>query len=100
MPHDLHSIGDGGAIICSSCVEWHEKAMRMLAHGEKPDGCQECGITLDALKAIYRTGNIPMALVVKDGIYQILCQPCAEAYAAKRRDLYGPTEFGRQKGIQ
>lgn len=73
--------------------------MSMLAHGTKPDGCQECGTSLAVLNALYPGGNIPMALVVKDGIYQILCQPCADVYASKRRDLYGRTQWGHEKGI-
>jgi hypothetical protein len=97
--HELHPIGTGGVLICDRCIDWHERAMGMLTRNEMPDGCQECGIPLSTLQAIHPGGNIPMSLVVKDGIYQILCRPCTDEYVRKRRDLYGPTQFGREKGI-
>lgn len=99
-PLELHPLGDGSAIICDHCIEWHQRAMDMLTKNRMPDGCQECNITLAALRAISPGGNAVMSLVPKDGIYQILCKTCADEYARKRRDLYGPTQYGQEMGIQ
>lgn len=43
-------------------------------------------------------GDIQLVLVMKDGIYQLLCLPCADKYRPKRRDVYGGTPFWARKG--
>lgn len=95
---EIRKLGTGGAKICFRCIEWHDRAIRVLA-GQPPDGCQECGLSFKALKDSALTGNLKMFLHVKDGIYQILCTPCSDKYEAKRRDLFGETLYGKQKGL-
>lgn len=98
-PHsEIKPIGTGGAKICFRCVEWHDKAIRMLA-GAPPPGCQECGLKFSDLKEYDHLGNLRMWLHAKDGIYQILCTPCSDSYERKRADLFRETEYGRLKGI-
>jgi hypothetical protein len=98
-PHsEINHMGAGGVKICFRCMEWHDKAIRLLA-GEPPPGCQECGITFADLKEFDSLGNLRMWLVVKDGIYQILCTTCSDAYEKKRADLYRETVYGQRKGI-
>ena len=98
-PGDIRSMGTGGVKICLHCLEWHGKAMRMLA-GEPPPGCQNCGLKFRDLKEFDHLGNLRMYLVVKDGIYQIHCETCSDEYVRKRADLYGDTVYGRRKGIK
>lgn len=93
---EIYPIGVGGAQICLRCLEWHGKAIGMLA-GTPPPGCQECGVTFAQLRE--RGGDVRMYLHQKDGIYQILCKPCSDAYIPKRRDLYGPTRFGQSLNL-
>lgn len=82
--------------MCWHCYEWHQKALLALA-GEPPPGCQDCGVTFDALKEASGEGNVRMSVVLKDGVYAVLCVPCADAYCRKRSDLFRSTEYGRQK---
>lgn len=98
-PREIHPIGTGGARICSYCLEWHIKAIAMLA-GEPPPGCQQCGVTFAFLQDCARSGDLRMYLHAKDGIYQILCRGCSDGYIAKRRDLYAETQFGHSRNIQ
>lgn len=85
--------GKAGVRLCWRCLEWHRKAMAMLA-GAPPPGCQECGITFAALMERSPDGNVGMYLHSKDGVYQILCGTCSHQYVRKRVDLYGDTLFG------
>ena len=66
--------------MCWQCHEWHSKAIQ---HLEPPTGCQECRKTLDELRQLDPNGNVPMTVVCKDGIYEFLCKPCADAYIRK-----------------
>lgn len=95
---EIQPLGTGGAKICFRCLEWHRVAMRALC-GDPPPGCQECGIKFADLKDFDRAGNLRMQLVVKDGIYQILCTPCCDIYERKRADLFRETAYGQRKGI-
>ncbi len=97
-PSEIQPIGTGGAQICWRCIEWHGEAIRMLAGKSQPRGCQECGITFAELKA-RAAEDVRMYLHQKDGIYQILCKPCSDDYIPKRRDLYGPTLFGKELNL-
>jgi len=91
--HEMIRIVGKGQRICWSCFKWHQKAMRMLG-GEPPPGCQECYVTFDALQKISPDGNVSFRMHLKDGIYQILCRSCSDAYERKRLDLYGDTAYG------
>lgn len=72
--------------------------MKVLA-GEPPPGCQECGLSFADLDKRAAGGNISMSIVPKDGIYQVICELCAEKYFPKRADLLAGTDFGRQIGL-
>lgn len=98
-PKEVLYLGTGGAIMCWSCWEWHERAMSML-EGNPPPGCQECGITFDQLRERSATGDCRMYLHPSDGIYAVRCRACSDAYVPKRVDLYGPTQFGHNKKLK
>jgi len=72
--------------------------MRALS-GAPPPGCQDCGLKFADLKEIDAAGNLRMSLVVKDGIYQILCTTCSDSYERKRADLFRETEYGYKRKI-
>lgn len=85
----------GGKMLCWRCYEWHGHAMGLLAKGEPPPGCQECGAKFDAMQEVNARGDMPVYLHPKDGVYQVLCGKCSDAYVQKRADLYGSTQYGR-----
>lgn len=102
MPGDIHTMGEGGILICQNCLDWNSRAVRYLGENVPPPGCQECGKSLAELYARTDFRAVPdnrLWLVPKDGIYQILCTQCREAYEQKRADLLADTAYGRQKGI-
>lgn len=84
--------------ICWHCLHWHEKALLALS-GNPPDGCQQCGVSFKDLAERTRGTSVPMAIHQKDGIYQVLCLSCSDAYVGKRRDLYGKTVYGHRKNL-
>ena len=83
--------------MCLHCFEWHNHALALLNKGKIPPGCQVCGLTFEALANA--AGNTRMYVHAKDGLYQVLCPTCSDAYILKRADLYKPTRFGQQKGL-
>ncbi len=97
-PKEILNIGTGGAVMCWRCHQWHGEALKMLA-GHPPPGCQVCSVTFEQLEERARGGDCKMYLHQKDGIYQILCKPCSDAYILKRADLYRPTKFGDKQKI-
>ena len=98
-PAEIIPIGTGGAKICWHCYEWHHQALKMLA-GQPPPGCQECGVSFEALEKAAPGGNVRMYVHPKDGIYQVLCRRCSDAYTRKRVDLYGDTKFGWDRKLK
>lgn len=70
--------------ICETCHDRHCKALAVMGGAPPPDGCQECG----APWPHKGNGNYSMHIAAKDGMYQVLCQPCAVRYVSQRRDLY------------
>ena len=73
---------------------WHLAALDVLAGGIPP-GCQACGATWEFLRdSAVGAENVSMSCVPKDGILQLLCKPCCDAYVLKRADLYKGTPFG------
>jgi hypothetical protein len=83
---------------CLRCHENHLAALEVLA-GDPPRGCGECRVTFEELKLRTRGAEVSMFLHMKDGIYQLLCGACDRVYVAKRVDLYGPTQFGKSRGL-
>ena len=81
--------------MCRGCLEWHGHALQILA-GAMPRGCQECGVSTRQLYDLTAGPTIRMYVVPKDGIYQVLCTTCKDAYCAKRADLYRGTKFGHE----
>lgn len=102
-PGEIISIGTGGAKMCFRCYEWHVENINALAQGGVPMGCFECRVTWAELRA--RVGpddnpdDVKMFLVPKDGIYQLLCRTCSDAYERKRADLLRGTLYGQRKGV-
>jgi transcription elongation factor Elf1 len=86
-----------GQRMCPRCQEWHAEALRVLA-GESRGAaeCQECGVPFLA-HADERSGDYRLYVVPKDGIYQMLCGTCKDAYVAKMRRLYQGTKFGSEE---
>lgn len=85
--------------MCFHCWQWHQQALKMFA-GEPPAGCQECGVTFEALERAAPGGNVGMYIHAKDGIYQVLCRRCSDAYIQKRVDLYADTKFGWDRKLK
>lgn len=97
-PRDILRFGDGGCVrMCLQCYEHHIKALDMLNTGNPPAACQECNTPAESLRNA--DGNFRMYLHQKDGVYQVLCEWCSDAYERKRRDLYGSTPYGVQKNL-
>jgi hypothetical protein len=82
-----------GVRMCLQCHEWHGRALLMIG-GSPPPGCQECGLTFAEYAAICGGKDVRFVAVPKDGIYQVLCGACTDAYVPKRLDLVEGTEFG------
>jgi hypothetical protein len=84
-------------VICDVCIDWHVAAMDFLG-GAPPRGCQECGITWEKLRSL-PGDRTSIFIVPKDGIYQMLCEECKNAYVVLRPDLYRNTEFGKSLNL-
>lgn len=96
---EIHRIGGaGGQRICPACTERHLATLQALATGEPPKGCMECNTAFELIPCD-AAGNTRLSLIVKDGIQQLLCQRCADAYVPKRRDLFAGTAFAHEKGL-
>lgn len=81
---------------CLSCDHQHEEALQSLATGRPPQECSECGTPWAELRA---RGEDRMVCHIEAGHYRMMCRSCDRVYVPKRRELYGPTEFGRQRGL-
>lgn len=97
-PREVLAIGTGGVVMCWLCYEWHLRALKALC-GQPPPGCQECGVTFDELRRVAVDGDCRMYVHPKDGLYQVLCPRCSEAYYRKRADLYRSTLNGHRRKI-
>lgn len=98
-PLDIIPIGTGGAKFCLRCFEWHQKATRMLSMNV-PWACQECNTSLRNLILSSPDGNVVFRVYAKDGIYQVLCGKCGDAYERKRLDLFGDTQYGWENKLK
>ncbi len=78
---------------CLHCLGWHEHALDVLA-GDPPKGCQGCGLNFDQLQALSPTDDVRLRLERKDGIYQLLCVPCSDAYQKKTAERFRGTPYG------
>lgn len=96
-PHELIR-QSGNVKTCFDCYAWHCKALDLLC-GKGSPSCQECNKTSDQLEKESADGNVRVTVHRKDGVYQMLCNKCSDAYEQKRRDLYGNTPYGAAKGI-
>jgi hypothetical protein len=81
---------------CVPCGERHREAMESLATGTPPKECSECGTSWEELRA---RGEQSMVCHMEAGRYRIMCHACDARYVPKRRELYGPTPFGRALGL-
>ena len=97
-PHEVIHL-PGGKLLCWTCYGWHRRAMNLLAKGEVPPGCQECGLKIEAMQEVNARGDKPLYLHPKDGVYQVLCGKCSDAYVQKRADLYRSTQYGRSQKL-
>ena len=85
----------GGAKICWHCIEHHQAALMVLA-GDIPKACQECNTDIKVLAARTPGDSVPMALTLKDNIYQVLCIPCRDAYYRLRSDFFRGTAYAEK----
>jgi hypothetical protein len=79
-------------------MEKHREALDVVA-GNPPRQCGECRVTFDELTRRSGGQEFWMALHMKDGMYQLLCQSCDVKYVIQRRDLYGGTPFGQERKL-
>ena len=98
-PHEVQRFG--AVRVCLECLIWSAKAMDVLTHGAWPPECQICHTPTDDLHAIAEAAGAPlqMAVIERDGIFQVTCLACARIHAGKRPDLYAKTPFGESEGI-
>ena len=82
--------------ICDYCLQWHLDALAFLGGGEMPEGCQECGADFSTLRD-FDPAHARVFVVPKDGIYQMLCARCVAPYVEKRADIYGGTQFWKDR---
>lgn len=61
--------------------------------------CADCHATAEELAAASKDGNVRMMVHLADGVYALMCRKCSDAYALKRADLYGETQYGKERGI-
>jgi hypothetical protein len=102
-PRSLHEVRPfAGTRICIPCYLSHLEALRVLSDGKPPSECSECHLTYQQLRDRAGLGDnqsASMPVHYENGIYRFLCHACSAEYVRKRRELYGPTEFGHQLGL-
>jgi len=91
---------DGQMVMCWACYERHCETVRFLGTGEMPKGCMVCGVSMEALRVQSPDGNARLWVHWKDGIYQMLCRGCSDAYEKRRLDLYGDTAYGHLRKLK
>jgi len=84
--------------ICDDCLDWHNKAIALLAGGEV-SGCQVCGKSWEFLRDSTLGETVRLYVVPRDGIYQVHCETCLAGYVPQRTDLYKGTAFGSKTHI-
>lgn len=83
-------------VMCWRCYEWHQEALYVQFQQRPPKGCQECNLSYAELEARAPDGNVRIVLVPKDGLYQVMCGTCSDAYLPKRVELFKGTQFGQE----
>lgn len=94
-PEELHH-WPGSVRVCRSCLEKHRQTMQAI-EGLADFRCCECKIHVS--QTVGPDGEGRMFIHDKDGVKQILCPQCSDAYERKRLDLYADTDYGRQKNL-
>jgi hypothetical protein len=82
---------------CFACELRHYEALRSLATGEPPKECSECHTPWEEFRA---RGENKMIIHMEAGRYKFMCPACNKVYLPKRKELYGPTEFGWKNGLK
>lgn len=80
--------------ICDDCLQWHLRALDLLAGRGVPSACQGCGTSRERLAEISPGVDWRLYVVPRDGILSVLCRSCVLPYARQRGDLYRGTSFG------
>lgn len=86
---------DDSGNVCDDCYAWHRRAIRLLG-GEIPKGCQECNRSVYEIAQASASEDVRFFVHPKDGIYQLLCARCSDAYERKV-PIYKETLYGRMK---
>lgn len=85
-----------GHVECLPCWNRHLEALHSLSTGEPPKSCSECDTSWEELRA---RGEVKMVCHMENGRYRMMCLACDAIYVRKRKELYGPTEFGYRNGL-
>lgn len=98
-PHDI--IRRSSFTICIDCQQRHDKALAALSTGQYTGNCSECGLSVDEIKDMQGDGDTGTRMVIhyENGIYKPMCVACDRAYVPKRADLYGDTQFWKNRGL-
>ncbi len=83
------------------CFYCHQKHVAAVDAFKPPRHCQgPCGRTFDAIAAATPGDKVQMTVHWRDDEYQILCAMCDADYVPKRRDIFGATRFGYERGVK
>lgn len=88
-------------LICVDCYSRHLKALEALSTGKYTGECSECGKPVEEIRILQGDGDNGVRMVIhyEDGVYRPMCLACDRIYVPKRADLYGNTQFWREKGL-
>jgi hypothetical protein len=95
----------GNTGYCYRCYEHHRLALDVLS-GDIPKGCVECGVSMQALSESQAlsdsrpNADIRLSVVMKDGLYAVLCPLCADRFEAANKQMFAGTPYGASKRIQ
>ena len=97
--HRVHRL-KSNQVVCDYCLVKHFHALEVLG-GAVPHGCQECHRTWEEIRSRNPLELVEgrVYVVPKDGILQMLCESCITPYTAKRADLYGGTQYGKELNL-
>jgi hypothetical protein len=95
-PGDIMHIGES----VTQCWDCYQRIATIVeSFAEPPGECALCNTKFEDLAA--RDPGKPVSMFPHEieGTIGFLCRPCERAYVLKRRDLYGKTRFGQQRGL-